>query len=86
MEIDGATWEPCTPAWVGRFNACGAAIRRVVLEGGDEVQGGYLAGHEHLMANGVPVLWRDAVDGQRDRLVMEDGERAAFARESEEPF
>ncbi len=88
MEIDGATWESCEPEWVTRFNACGPAIRRVVLtECGDlAMPGGYYAGHEHLMSQGAPVLWADALAGQLDRLAMEDGERAACDRESEEPF
>jgi urease gamma subunit len=40
--------------------------------------------HEHLMNQGAPVLWRDAISGQLDRLAMESSEQATFA--DGEPF
>lgn len=71
MIIEGAEWALCTPAWVYRYNACGETIRQAVLD----------IGHEHLMANGCPVLWTDALGGQRDRLQMEAGEKLAMEQE-----
>lgn len=68
MIIEGAEWAPCTPAWVYRYNACGEAIRQERWE----VRLGWSIGHEHLMANGNPVLWTDALAGQWDRLHMEE--------------
>lgn len=73
MDVDGATWEACTPAWVHRHDACGAAIRQVAWDGSAEHQPEAI-GHEHLMAGGCPVLWADALGGQRDRMQVDAGD------------
>ena len=83
MIAEGAEWVWCTPEWVHRYNACGAAIRQVGWDGSAE-NPPEAVGHEHLMAGGCPVLWEDALAGQRDRLQMESSESTAFT--SEEPF
>jgi hypothetical protein len=83
MIIEGAEWARCTPAWVHRYNACGETIRQVHWDGSAEGMPEAI-GHEHLMASGCPVLWADALAGQRDRLQMEAGEKLAM--EQEDPF
>lgn len=82
MRVEGAEWVACTPRWVGRYNVCGQAIRQPSFV----FDGDIPCGHEHLMAQGAPVLWADALAGQQDRLVMEAGEALALANEDGEPF
>ena len=74
--MDDLQWEPCSVSWVRRHNVCETVIRR--KDGARP--------HEHLMNQGAPVLWRDAIQGQVDRLMAEDGERVAWAAEAEGPF